>query len=138
MVQLASIFNGLLNAFQNVLNAQLSGAYGLWAGTLMMFLAGLCVLLPMVALGKIKPFKGAPIVMYCGGLLGMLSVVCSNYAIGQAGATINLCLCLLGQIIAGAIVDQKGLLWMKKAPINPLKALSMVFIAVGAGVMILW
>jgi len=137
MVQLASLLNGFLNAFQNVLNSELSGVYGIWAGTLLVHLAGLCILLPMAAAGKIKPLKKAPAIMYFGGVLGMINVACGNYAIGQAGATVNLCLCLLGQMIAGAVVDQKGLLWMKKAPMNPIKALSMVFIAVGAGVMIL-
>ena len=67
----------------------------------------------------------------------MINVASGNFAITQIGATVNLCLCLLGQMIAGAIVDQKGLLWMKKAPMNPIKILSMVFIAVGGGVMIL-
>lgn len=137
MVQIASLLNGFLNAFQNVLNAQLSGAYGLWAGTLLVHLAGLCILLPMLAMGKIKRLKAAPAVMYLGGVLGMINVASGNFAITQIGATVNLCLCLLGQMIAGAIVDQKGLLWMKKAPMNPIKILSMVFIAVGAGVMIL-
>ncbi|MBQ8536816.1 MAG: DMT family transporter [Clostridia bacterium] len=138
MAQLAGIFSGILHSLQNYLNAELSAVYGVMAGTLILHIAGLCILGPMAALGKARPLRRAPVVMHLGGLVGIANVAFASYAIPLVGVTLNLCLCLLGQLLTGAVVDQYGLLWMKKAPMNPMKALSLVFIAVGAGVMLLW
>ena len=68
----------------------------------------------------------------------MANVAFASYAIGELGVTLNLCLCLLGQMVTGALVDQYGLLWMKKLPMNKKKAMSLVLIALGAGVMLIW
>lgn len=138
MTQLAGILSGVCSSLQNYLNAELCLVYGVMASTLILHLAGLCVLGPMAALGKCRPTGRAPWFMYLGGVVGVANVAFASYAIGELGVTLNLCLCLLGQMVTGALVDQYGLLWMKKLPMNKKKALSLVLIALGAGVMLIW
>jgi len=52
--------------------------------------------------------------------------------------TITLSLTLLGQLICSMVFDQFGLWGFEKRKFKPAKALSLVLIAIGVGVMLLW
>lgn len=137
MNQLLSIISGILIAYMNYINSQLGLAYGNYISIVIIHLIGLICLIP-ICFKKVKRIKGIPLWYYLGGGIGMLTVVFSNISIPTLGVTLQMAICLIGQTLASLIIDHFGLFGFAKYPINKNKIISLIFILVGTGVMIIW
>lgn len=137
MASFLGVLNGFLYSIMNLFNAQLSTLYGNYLATVIIHVVGLLCVIPF-AIVKRRTGKGAPWWMYAGGALGIITVLASNLGIQYTGVTVTLVLALLGQMAASTIIDHFGLFGFKQYKINKKKVISLVLIACGAAVMILW
>ncbi len=128
---------GILYSIMNLFNAQLSQVYGNPFATVIIHIVGLMIVLPMT-IRKIFQIKPAPIWMYIGGALGVFTVVTSNLGVTNLGVTATLSLTLLGQMLCAMVFDHFGLWGFVKTKFKAEKAISLVLIALGVGVMLLW
>ncbi len=129
-------FYGVLITVMNSFNATLSSTYGNWASTTFIHLAGLIALLPAVLCGWGRRKQKAQWHQYLGGVVGILTVFCSNTSIEVLGVTLNLVLMLLGQITCSAIVDHFGLFGAAKHPFRVEKLFAIAIMTVGCLLML--
>jgi len=137
MPQIMGAVVGFLYSIMNVFNAQLSLVYGNPYATVIIHVVGLACVLPLT-LRTLFQKKRAPLWMHIGGVLGIFTVVTSNLGVNALGVTVTLSLTLLGQLICSMVFDQFGLWGFEKRKFKPAKAFSLVLIAAGVGVMLLW
>ncbi len=137
MPQIMGAIVGFLYSIMNVFNAELSQVYGNPYATVIIHVVGFVCVLPLT-LRTLFQKKRAPLWMHMGGVLGIFTVVTSNLGVNALGVTVTLSLTLLGQLICSMVFDQLGLWGFEKRKFKPAKALSLVLIAAGVGVMLLW
>ena len=128
---------GLLYSVMNLFNAQLSQAYGNSFATVLIHVAGLICILPLTFRHLFKK-RRAPLFMYLGGVLGIFTVITSNIGVTVLGVTATLSLTLLSQLACSMVFDKYGLWGFVKTKFKWEKALSLVLIALGVAVMLLW
>ncbi len=134
---LIACFYGVLITVMNSFNATLSTTYGNWFSTTFIHLAGLIVLTPAALCGWSRRKQKAKWSQYLGGVVGILTVLCSNSSVSVLGVTLNLVLMLLGQITCSAIVDHFGLFGAQKHAFRKEKALAILIMTVGCALMLL-
>ena len=133
---LGALYGALLSVM-NLWNAQLSGVYGDAGAAVMIHAVGLITLLPTLwPFGR--PKGRAPWQDYLGGVIGVATVVCCSLGVRGIGVTGNLVLMLLGQLLCAAGLDQWGLMGARRYPMNAKRAGSLLLIACGGLVMLLW
>ena len=137
MPQIMGAIVGFLYSIMNVFNAELSQVYGNPYATVIIHVVGFVCVLPLT-MRTLFQKKRAPLWMHMGGVLGIFTVVTSNLGVNALGVTVTLSLTLLGQLICSMVFDQLGLWGFEKRKFKPAKALSLVLIAAGVGVMLLW
>ncbi len=130
-------FYGILITLMNAINASLTSVYGGWFSPAIIHLAGLITLLPAALCGWSRRKGRAPWYQYLGGVVGILTVICSNLSINVLGVTLNLVLMLLGQMTCSAIVDHFGLFGAAKHPFRMGKALAILVMTIGCVLMLL-
>ena len=111
--------NGLLAVLSRLVNASLSAHIGSMRGSLVNHVVGLAVvsllLLAGMGSGAIQ-MTGIALVYLSGGVLGVLVVAASNYAVRHAGTTLFAVLILAFQLIGSALIDHFG--WLGQSPIT--------------------
>ncbi len=137
MPQVMGAVVGFLYSIMNLFNAQLSQVYGNPYATVIIHVAGLACVLPLT-IRTLFQKRRAPLWMHMGGALGIFTVVTSNLGVNTLGVTVTLSLTLLGQLVCSMVFDQFGLWGFAKRKFKMAKAFSLVLIAVGVGVMLLW
>ncbi|MGN0778970.1 MAG: DMT family transporter [Aristaeellaceae bacterium] len=134
-LSLTAVYGALLS-IMNTMNAQLSALYGNWASTVMIHAVGLLVLLPF-AFTWGRPRGKAQWYQFLGGPIGILSVVFVNLGVTGIGVTGNLVLMMLGQVTCSAVLDHFALLGARRIPMNVMKTVALILMAVGCGAMLL-
>lgn len=118
MFSILAITNGLLAVWARVVNARLSNYVGDLRSSLVNHAVGLVVvaalLLGGLGSGAVR-FTGIPLVYLSGGILGVLVVAASNYAVRHAGAVLFSVLVLTFQLTGSALIDHYG--WLGQTPI---------------------
>lgn len=118
MFVLLAFTNGLFTVLARVVNAALSDHVGSLRGSLVNHAVGLAVvgavLLGGVGSGAVRVTGIAPVYL-SGGVLGVLVVAASNYAVRHAGSTLFAVLILTFQLIGSALIDHFG--WLGQSPI---------------------
>lgn len=132
---LAAVY-GILITFQNQLSVRLSDTYGTWFSVLTVHLAGLILLTPMFLTAWGRRKAKAPWYMHTGGLIGVVTVAISIYAIAKIGLTASNIFMLLGEILASVLFDALGLFGPKRR-VTFLKALAIVIMGLGCLAMFL-
>ncbi|MFO8098638.1 MAG: DMT family transporter [Salinibacter sp.] len=111
--------NGLLAVGSRVVNAALSEHVGSLRGSLVNHVvgAGAVGLLLLAGLGTGTIAAGMEVapIYWSGGVLGVLVVAASNYAVRQTGVTLFAVLILAFQLIGSALIDHFG--WLGQSPI---------------------
>jgi bacterial/archaeal transporter family-2 protein len=130
-------FIGILYSVMNLFNAQLSQLYGNTFAAVIIHTTGLVIILPFAAKQLFKKHN-APLIAYLGGFLGIFTVFTSNIGIAAIGVTATLSLTLLGQLALSMVFDQFGLWGFAKIHFKMEKAVSLVLIALGVAVMLIW
>lgn len=110
--------NGLFTVLARVVNAALSDHVGDLRGSFVNHAVGLAVVGALVlgGLGSgTARLTGIPLVYLSGGVLGVLVVGASNYAVRHAGATLFSVLVLSFQLLGSGLIDHFG--WFGQTPI---------------------
>ncbi len=106
--------NGLLAVGSRVVNAALSDHVGSLRGSLVNHLVGAAavgvVLLVGIGSGALSAGLEVAPIYWSGGVLGVLVVAASNYAVRHTGVTLFAVLILAFQLIGSALIDHYGLL----------------------------
>ena len=101
---------GIIVTTMNVFNGQLSDYTGVYLSTVIIHLVGLVTFLIIMKIKnkKICFKKQIPLYMYCGGCIGVLTVIFNVFAIGKIGASLMTALGLLGQMMTSLLLENKG------------------------------
>lgn len=75
--------------------------------------------------------------MYCGGCIGVLTVIFNVFAIGKIGASLMTALGLLGQMMTSLLLENKGWLATSIRKLNIGKIIGLAVVCLGIGVMLL-
>ena len=111
--------NGLLAVGSRIVNAALSDHVGSLRGSLVNHLVGGVavggVLLAGVGTDTLAAGRAVAPIYWSGGVLGVLVVAASNYAVRHTGVTLFAVLILAFQLIGSALIDHFG--WLGQSPI---------------------
>ncbi len=115
-------------------NGQLSALYGNYNATFIVHITGVLFIL----IGKIKIFshKKLPFWFYLGGAVGIFNVLFQNFSFGIISFTSILALSLFGQTVISLVIDNFGLLGMKKHPFKKSSFVGFIFSLAGVAVML--
>lgn len=140
MLNFLSIFIGGLIAIMLSFNSILAQNTGTYISTVMIHMAGLATLLIIMIIKKYKITfkKGLPFLLYSGGAIGIITVVCNTVSIGAIGATITISIGLLGQVISSIFIDHYGLLEVTKVKFNKKKFLGLSLMILGIIIMTIY
>lgn len=139
MYNLLSFLIGAITSFMLSVNGVLSLATGNYLSIVIIHLVGLCVMLLILVFKRNKFYfnKDISFFWYCGGAIGIFTVIFNNISINTIGATLSVSLGLLGQAIASIIIDHFGLMGVKKVSFNRKKIIGLSFMIIGIFIMII-
>jgi len=133
---LVAFLAGVAMAAQGSMNSAISKAIGLSEST---FIVHLVATLAMVAIlilglgnGNWTNYDSVPWYYYTGGLIGVgitYGVVVSIAKLGAAIATTSI---IVGQVLTACLLDHFGFFGLEKSPLTWQKLLGVVFLALGA------
>jgi transporter family-2 protein len=127
---------GVAMATQGSMNSALSKAIGLSEATFVVHFSATVVMLIILILGishgNWGNYSQVPWYYYLGGFIGVLityGVVVSIPKLGVAVATTAI---IVGQVLTACLVDHFGFFGLEKIPFTWLKFLGLVFLSIGA------
>ena len=133
---LVACLAGVAMAVQGSMNSAVSKAIGLMESTFVVhFIATLAtgtMLLLGFGNGNWANYDSIPWYYYAGGLIGVgitYGVVISIAKLGAAIATTSI---IVGQVLTACLLDHFGVFGLEKSPLTWLKLLGVVFLALGA------
>ncbi|MGF7185666.1 transporter family-2 protein [Desulfitispora alkaliphila] len=136
---LLSLLAGLAISFQGTLNTLLSKSVGILESTLVVHLVGFmfaAVLLVVgVGSGSMAKIWEAPKISLTGGLLGVIIVSSTIFAISKLGVSYALALVILAQLMAAGAIDHFGLLGVEQTAFTWKRALGVTIIVAGVFLM---
>jgi transporter family-2 protein len=117
MYTLFALGLGLVITAMNGLNSLLARGIGSIAAVVAIHLSGLVAVSLVLLVRKEARAPGrAPLYLYAGGAVGLLTVFSSAYAFSRLGASLAVALALTGQVAGSLVIDSTGLLGMPKYP----------------------
>ena len=132
-----ALFTGVLITVMIAVNGGLTARYGVYTAAVIMHVLGLVLISAVsVVKGDRLFLKGRPWLLYMGGAVGVFTAVANNFAFGLISVSAILALGLLGQSVAGIVVDHYGLLGMAQHPFARRKLVGLAVILAGICVMI--
>lgn len=132
MYYLLSLIIGILVAVMITVNGGLTTLYGMYAATVIIHIVGLVLIGGIILARREKPFaKPQPWYLYVGGVIGVVTTACVNYAFGKISISAILALGLFGQSVAGVLVDQFGLMGMRRHPFRLYQLPGLLLVAGG-------
>lgn len=132
MYYLISLIIGILVAVMIAANGGLTTLYGMYSATVIIHIVGLVLIGGLILVRREKPFaKPQPWYLYVGGVIGVVTTICVNYAFGKISLSAILAIGLFGQSLAGLLVDQFGLLGMRSHPVRLYQLPGLLLVAGG-------
>jgi len=132
-----SLLMGILISVMVAFNGGLTSMYGVYSATVMIHIVGLLLIVAVVLFKKERFFPGRfAWFLYMGGAIGVLTTVFNNFSFGRISVSAILALGLLGQSVAGLVIDQYGLFGMRKHPFSKEKMIGLLLILAGIGAMV--
>lgn len=133
MYKMMATLDGILIALMVVFNGLLASRTGNSQSLIIIHVVGLLgtTLLLIGSRNKLKSIKGIPFYLFIAGALGIFNVLFNNISFLKLGATLTLCLNLLGQLIASMIIDHLGLLGQQVNKINSTKLFGISIMILG-------
>lgn len=131
---LFSVITGVAMAFQSPTNAVLGRVVGTLQASLTNFAVGfaLCVILVLaVGSGGIAGVTSVEPWKLLGGSYGVFIIVCLVIATPKLGVVIMATMTMLGQLVAGMVVDGYGLMGCAVVEVSPLRVAGCVLVALG-------
>jgi len=137
MYYLLSLFSGVLIAIMITLNGALSETYGLHWATVFIHFVGLCLIAAIVLVKRARPFAAwHPWWFYIGGMIGVMNTIANNFAFGRISVSAILALVLLGQSVAGLLIDHYGLWGVPRHPFRKGTLVGLLLILAGIAPML--
>jgi transporter family-2 protein len=132
-----SLSAGLLITGLIASNGGLSEHYGIYLASVIIHIVGLCAMTTTLLIRRESPFKHRALwILYAGGAIGVLTTLFNNFAFSYITVSAILALTLLGQTASGLLIDQFGLMGMKRHPFHPRKLVGIVLVVAGIAVMV--
>ena len=132
MFYFISLLMGILISVMIAVNGGLTTQYGVYSATVIIHIVGLILITAVVLIKRERFFPGRYTwFLYLGGAIGVLTTVFNNISFGRISVSAMLALGLLGQSVAGLVIDQYGLLGMRKHPITKQKLIGLTLILAG-------
>ena len=140
MYRLLSAFIGVLITIMILLNGILSKHLGNYASTFIIHLIGLILISIIVIFkkNKVSFSKDISLYLYCGGILGVFTILFNNISFNYLGASLTLALGLLGQSICSLVLDHYGALGMRVVKFKKEKLFGLIIIASGIVIMTIY
>lgn len=115
------------------INGGLTTYYGLYTATFIVHVVGLvvCFIIALIKKEKVPKFKRLPFWLYIGGLIGFLTTVFNNIAVGKISISAILALSLFGQALTSLLIDCFGLFNMPKRKFYPFKIIGLLIVLIG-------
>lgn len=134
MAYAQSMLIGVLIALMVWLNGGLASHYGLYGSTILIHfigVVGISIWLFIIRQEKLNFPKHIPYYLFCGGIIGALTVVFNNIGFSANGVSLTLALGLLGQMCFSVLVDHFGLLGVTRRPVTRAQLLSLSLVTLG-------
>jgi len=127
---------GALITVMNGLNSRFSDIVGKPLAAISIHVAGL-VAISAILLAKHEERRPGklPFYYYAGGVIGVGTVFCSNYAFSCLGASLSVALALLGQTLFSLAADATGMLGREKYPLRSRRLPGIGLALAGAAIM---
>lgn len=139
MITFLALLSGMIITVMNIFNGQLSNYYGVYVSTVLIHLIGLLTFMVVMSVKKerIQWKNRIPLILYSGGMIGVLTVIFNVMTVSSLGAALLTALGLLGQMITSIVLEQQGWLGTIKCSLSLSKMISLVIVMLGIGVMML-
>jgi len=125
--------------FNSVLSSNIGGALN--AATISLCVSAVAILIVRFFFAPGLSFSTAmektPYWGWFGGFLGVFFVVTSMYVAPRIGATALVSLILCGQLVAALVYDRFGILGYGETPITMTRALGILLVVAGTGLILL-
>jgi transporter family-2 protein len=137
MDKLITAFIGLIVAVMVFCNGILTGYTSLYFSNALIHGIGLITITIIIIVGKyrFKNLKTVPLLLYTGGLVGVVTVLLTNFSFSYLGVSLTLALGQVGQFLTSVVVDHYGLFGLSKIPFNKKKIVGLVIIGLGLIIM---
>ena len=128
-----SFVAAILIAVMVVTNGSLGAFYDSYVASIIIHAVGLLFVTIVVKIKKEKIFskKAVPMILYCGGAIGVVTTLCNNLSYGKISVTAIIALGLFAQTLTSIIIDQFGLFNMPVKKLNKVKVISLSFTLMG-------
>jgi transporter family-2 protein len=139
MYILLAIANGALAVGSRIVNASLSDRIGDLGGSFVNHAVGWGVAGLLLGLGLGQEggaWSAAPWWAWSGGVLGVLVVAASNYAVRRAGAALFGVLVVAAQLATSAIIDHLGLFGQTPIAVTPMRVSGLLLLAGAAALIV--
>lgn len=132
MYYFLALVSGIFISVMVVFNGTLTIRYGVYSATVFIHIAGLICIMA-ASLWKRRRLRLEQIRWYLltGGAIGVATTVFNNLAFGRISLSAILALGLLGQSIAGLLIDQHGLFGMTRHPFRKGKTGGLALVCIG-------
>lgn len=139
MNYLLTFLSGIIITIMTSFNGQLSSWCGTYLATLIIHLIGLITFIIFLKIKNISiDFnQQLPLLLYCGGVIGILTVIFNVISVNRLGVALITALSLSGQMITSIIIEQTGWFASVKRKLTFKKACSLLIVFLGIGVMLL-
>jgi bacterial/archaeal transporter family-2 protein len=132
---LASAIGALITAM-NGLNSRFSDIVGIPAAAIAIHVAGLVAVSAILFARREEKRPGRlPLYYYAGGVVGVGTVYCSNYAFSSLGASLSVALALIGQTLFSLAADATGMLGRERVPLRARRLPGIGLALAGAAIM---
>lgn len=134
-----SLLTGAFIAIMVSLNGTLSAQTGNYSSSVLIHLVGLIgiIVVMFFTKSKLNNLKKAPIFLYVGGFVGILTVLFNNAGYTHLGASLTIALSLFAQSITSVIFDHYGWFGLPVVRFNHKKTIGLLIISVGIFLMTL-
>ena len=133
MNYLLSLLTGVLISVMVICNGDLSTGVGMYSSSIIIHFVGLLgiTFLLLVKRMKLVGLRNIPFWVYSGGLIGILSVLFSNYSVPTLGVSLSVAISLFGQSIASILIDHYGFFSVPVNRFQPKKLIGFAIIFLG-------
>ncbi len=128
---------GCLLTIMIYLNSGLTNNIGMVNALIFIHIGGLigATLTNLIKKNKITYNKAIPLILYCGGCVGVFNVLFNTMAFSEIGASLTATIGLLSQSITSIIFDVYGIGGTEKIPFNKKKIFGLIVILAGIIIM---
>ena len=127
-----AVLNGISNVANRMVNSQLGLQIGLLQSTFFNYLTGLCtsilvlLIVQEASVPLLIPERLSQLFIYCGGLLGVITVNISSYVTSRLSAFLMTMLVFISQLAGGVLLD-----WVTRGDISVGKIAGGILVLLG-------